>query len=144
VRTRDVAKDLVAAAAGLGAAVGFDQALTRYSPGRRVTSHAIGLAVAGGVYPALRVREHGRARGVRELVAFALFGAVGAAGAVRGGSTAAVPVLAAAWVSHALFDVLHDTGRHSRVPRWYPAACLGYDLGVAALLVRARGSGHDA
>jgi hypothetical protein len=144
VRTRGVSKHLVAAAVGLGAAVGFDRVLKRYSPGRRVASHAIGLAVAGGVYPALRVREHGRARGMRELVAFALFGAVGAAGAVRDGSTAAVPLLAGAWVSHALFDLLHDAGGHSRVPRWYPALCAGYDLGVAALLVRAPTSGDDA
>jgi hypothetical protein len=63
------------------------------------------------------------------------FGAVGAA-AARGTSSNAARVVAAGWAAHALFDLVHDGGQHSRIPDWYPALCAGYDLSVAAILLR--------
>jgi hypothetical protein len=46
------------------------------------------------------------------------------------------PLTAAAWVGHAVFDRVHERGEASSLPRWYPALCAGYDLGMAAMLCR--------
>jgi hypothetical protein len=49
---------------------------------------------------------------------------------------AARRAVAAGWVGHAIFDNLHERGRTSRLPDWYPAVCAGYDVALAALLLR--------
>jgi hypothetical protein len=48
-----------------------------------------------------------------------------------------LPLTAAAWVGHAVFDRVHERGEASLLPDWYPALCAGYDLGMAAMLGRA-------
>ena len=47
-----------------------------------------------------------------------------------------LPLTGAAWVGHAVFDRVHEHGEASSLPRWYPALCAGYDLGMAAMLCR--------
>jgi len=74
--------------------------------------------------------EHGPER-TRELLA------VGAT-AVTGIASSLVPprarhrVLAAGWLSHAVFDMVHHRNSGSLLPRWYPALCAGFDVAVAA------------
>ena len=76
------------------------------------------------------------ARLVREAVALVGFTALTAI-AARSGNAAGARLLAAGWAGHAVFDLAHDPGRHSRIPEWYPALCAGYDVGVAARLLGA-------
>ena len=61
----------------------------------------------------------------------------GAALGARGPRPRANRLLAAGWASHALFDAVHGHDESSRLPRWYPAVCAGYDLVVCGHLLRA-------
>jgi hypothetical protein len=45
-------------------------------------------------------------------------------------------LVAAGWLAHAVFDNVHDKGPTSRLPEEYPAACAGYDVALAGLLLR--------
>ena len=50
--------------------------------------------------------------------------------------TSLVATLAMAWLAHGALDGLHMLGAiETRVPYWYPGACLGWDavLGLAGL-----------
>jgi hypothetical protein len=125
------------ASLGVGAALAglSDLAVTRFAARRRVPLFAVGLVAAAAIYPLFRSSRPRSAPVVRELAALLAFGAVGTA-AVRGRSPNAGRVVAAGWAAHALFDMVHDAGQHSRIPGWYPAFCAGYDLGVAAILLR--------
>jgi hypothetical protein len=65
--------------------------------------------------------------------------AVGAT-AVLAGATWGIPkparrVVAIGWAAHAAFDLLHEGGTDTRLPRWYPALCAGFDLVLAERLV---------
>ncbi|HZZ47917.1 MAG TPA: hypothetical protein VFE65_13610 [Pseudonocardia sp.] len=131
---------LVSVAVGAGSAVGCDWALRSRWPRQRVGTHALGLGVAAAIYPALRSGEFLGRAGVRELAALGGYSALGVV-AVRSGSPTAARVVSGAWASHALFDAAHRTGSRSRIPRWYPALCAGYDLAVAALIWRGAQAG---
>jgi hypothetical protein len=122
---------------GIGAALAglSDLAVTRFAAQRRVPLFAVGLVAAAAVYPLFRSSRPRSAPVVRELAALLAFGALGTA-VVRGRTSNAARVVAAGWAAHALFDLVHDGGQHSRIPGWYPAFCAGYDLGVAAILLR--------
>jgi hypothetical protein len=122
-------------AVGAAGAIGFDWTVRKRWPRRRVSTHAVALGGAAAVYPALRSGEFLGSAGVRELAALGGYGALGVA-AVRTGTPTAARVVAGAWASHALFDRVHQTGSHSRIPEWYPALCAGYDLALAALIWR--------
>ncbi|HEX4358119.1 MAG TPA: hypothetical protein VH141_11385 [Pseudonocardia sp.] len=130
-----VSTKVVSVAAGLALAGASELALAKLAPRYRVPVLGAGLGAAAAVYPLARSARSRSAPVVRELVALAVFGAVGAL-AARGGSSAAGRVVAAGWLAHALFDLVHDTGEHSRIPAWYPAFCAGYDLGATAVLLR--------
>lgn len=106
---------------------------------RRATAEAgsaVLLVTAALAYPMADIGgEHGSER-TRELAS------VGIALAVGLGAACASPrgrrrMLAAAWLSHAAFDVTHRRNTSSRLPRWYPAFCAGFDTVVAAELLRA-------
>lgn len=63
----------------------------------------------------------------------------------------AVGLLGMAWIAHGLWDGVHELGLvGTRVPSWYPAACLGWDvvLGAAGLRwgrrAKAETDRHDA
>ena len=43
-------------------------------------------------------------------------------------------VLAAGWLSHAVFDAVHHRSSTSQLPGWYPAVCAGFDVAVARAL----------
>ena len=131
----NVSTKVVSVAAGLALAGASEVALAKFAPRYRVPVLGVGLGAAAAVYPLARSARSRSAPVVRELVALAVFGAVGGV-AARSGSSAAGRVVAAGWLAHALFDLVHDTGDHSRIPAWYPAFCAGYDLGVTALLLR--------
>jgi hypothetical protein len=122
---------------GIGAALAglSDLAVTRFAAARRIPLFAVGLVVAAAIYPLFRSGRPRSAPVVRELAALLAFGAVGAA-AARSTSSNTARVVGAGWAAHALFDLVHDGGQHSRIPDWYPAMCAGYDLGVAAILLR--------
>jgi len=68
-----------------------------------------------------------------ETVGVLVFGAAALA-VVAVDLSAAAYVMAAGWVAHALWDVVHH--RADRVvPRWYAEACMATDLTVAASLL---------
>jgi hypothetical protein len=158
----DLTRHAAPAAAGWAGALLVDGAARR-SPGARVALHAAGLVAAAAIYPLARVgagrgrpavagrvaaappgvpRSAGSTRGpavdghvVREAAALVLFGAASATAARRSGAGGR-RLLAAGWIAHAVFDAAHETGPDSRIPRWYPAFCAGYDGGTAVQLLR--------
>jgi hypothetical protein len=89
---------------------------------------AAGLAVAALIYPLAGLPAHGPGGLAVEWVGVAIFGALAVLGAWL-----SPWILALGWALHAPWDLLlpwlADT---SYVPHWYGAACLGFDLAVAA------------
>ena len=96
---------------------------------------AVGLPGAAAVYPLARSNRDASAHVVREGLALIGFAALTAV-AARNEASLGARLLAAGWVGHAVFDLVHDGGPHSRIPPWYPALCAGYDVGVAARLLQ--------
>jgi hypothetical protein len=103
---------------------------------RHVTIYAAGLAVAAAIYPAARRRWRLDRRSAGELLGLIGYGTASVL-AARRPQPRAKRLLAAGWASHALFDAAHGHDENSRLPRWYPAACAGYDLVICAHLLRA-------
>jgi hypothetical protein len=128
----------LAVAAGAGAAWGVDELFARWLPAVRVRGYAVGLVGAAAIYPALRTAHRGSRRGRRELAATAGYGVLAVLASSTGIGASASRVIAAGWASHALFDLVHATDEHTRLPNWYPAMCAGYDIAAAALLLRPR------
>lgn len=110
-----------------------DAAVRSRAPHHRVSLHSIGLVGAAAVYPALHSRAGvdrvGRQREVAGVAVCAVLAAIAATDSRRG-----VRLLAAGWAAHALFDAVHHRSESSLLPDWYPAACAGYDLALAARL----------
>lgn len=129
------AAKVTSVAAGLALAGASEIALARFAPQHRIPVLGVGLGVAAAVYPLARAQRRRTAPVVREMIALVVFGAVGALSARRASSTSG-RVIAAGWLAHALFDLLHDAGENSWIPGWYPGFCAGYDLGVTAILLR--------
>jgi hypothetical protein len=111
--------------------------VTRTLPAsQQVRNSAAGLALAALIYPAARRRWSRDGRSAAELAGLVVYGTASLL-AARQPRPLANRLLAAGWASHALFDVAHGHDEDSRLPRWYPAACAGYDLVVAGRLARA-------
>ena len=125
---------VLSAALGLGAAVAADVAASRRAPRHRFVMQAAGLPGAAAVYPVARSTRDVSTHVVREALALIGFGVLTAV-AARSDAARGARLLAAGWVGHAVFDLVHDRGAHSRIPEWYPAFCAGYDVGVAARLL---------
>jgi hypothetical protein len=122
----------VAALGALGGAV-TNQVLKR-SPAP-VPLSATFLVTAALAYP---LADLGAARGPernRERAAVAVTIAIGLAGTLMPPRLRR-NVLAAGWLSHAAFDVVHHRTSSSRLPEWYPAFCAGFDAVVAGRLAR--------
>ena len=102
---------------------------------RRVGFYAAGLATAAAIYPAARRRWELDRQSAGEVLGVVGYGAASVL-ALRRPRPRANRLLAVAWASHALFDSVHGHDENSRLPRWYPAVCAGYDLVVAARLAR--------
>jgi len=126
--------DAAALVAGAVAGYGMDVASTRLLHRLRVPGAAAGLITAAAIYPLARRRLTADRAALREGAALAATAGVAAASA-RMPNRAARSVLGLAWASHALFDATHETTGDSRLPRWYPALCAGYDLTYAARLI---------
>jgi hypothetical protein len=123
----------LSAALGLAAAVAADMT-SRHAPRHRFAMQVAGLPVAAAVYPVARSKRDVSAHVLREALALIGFTALTAV-AARNDAARGARLLAAGWVGHAAFDLVHDAGPHSRIPEWYPPFCAGYDVGVAAGLL---------
>ena len=103
---------------------------------RQLGFYASGLAIAAAIYPAARRRWRFDRHGVGEVLGLVGYGTASVL-AARRPRPLANRLLAAGWASHALFDAVHGHDDDSRLPRWYPAVCAGYDLVVCRHLARA-------
>lgn len=122
----------VGAGAVLGAAVG---GLTARRPeGQGAVLSGVGLVTAAAIYPLSR-REGGAGLGMEVAVLAAAAGLL-AATSLRPEWKPARRVLAAGWAAHAAFDFGRGRTGDSRLPRWYPAVCAGYDFAYAARTAR--------
>lgn len=121
--------------AGAGLAEVAVRGARRLPAEQQVMLYAAGLVIAAAVYPA--ARRHWQ---LDRTSAGELLGVVGYSAAsliaARRPRPWATRLLAAGWASHALFDAVHRHDEGSRLPRWYPALCAGYDLVVCGHLVR--------
>ena len=124
------------AVAGAGFAELAARGTHRLPAEHQVALSAAGLAVAAVIYPAARRRWQLDRRSVGELLGVVGYGTASMI-AVRRPRPLANRLLAAGWASHALFDAAHGHDEGSRLPRWYPALCAGYDLVLAGHLARA-------
>jgi hypothetical protein len=118
---------------GGAGAVGFDRLVRRFTPRHTTSIAALTLVAAAAAYPALRSSGFRSASGIREVVALGVYGALGLT-AARKPTSPLGRAVAGAWMSHALFDIVHDKGHDSRIPDWYPACCAGFDVGLAVLI----------
>lgn len=140
---RFTATDLVAATIGVAGAVGTDRFARVGGPRRHVVSLGLGLAGAAAVYPLARTGVTDRGAFAGELLALASYGAVGVLAARRADSDGRL-IAGTGWLLHAAFDLVQGHGQDSRLPRWYPALCAGYDIAVAGLLAtRPAAAGRD-
>ncbi|MBV9872580.1 MAG: hypothetical protein JO214_18350 [Frankiaceae bacterium] len=130
--------DKVALVGGAALAVATDLGSRKVTPESMVVpAAAVGLVTAAAIYPAARKgRDASRGVVLREAAALVGTGAVLAAAVAKRGSTTAKRTVAAGWLAHAIFDNVHNRGPTSRLPGWYPAACAGYDVALAGLVLR--------
>jgi len=121
-----------------GAATGWATwGLLRSRPSYRLMGAAAGLVGAAAIYPAAR-RSAGSGGLGRELAVVAGATCAGLA-AARAGDGAGSALVGAGWIGHAFFDLCVGPDEASRLPRWYPALCAGYDVTLGgALLADAR------
>lgn len=100
-------------------------------PGRR---HGMALLVAALIYVVFAIVGGSEGGVVVELVGVAAFGAIAVIGIRRRSPT----LLAFGWAVHTLWDVLlHSSGPGSLyTPDEYAALCIGFDLVLAALIVK--------
>jgi hypothetical protein len=120
--------------------VATDVGLRRHSARVRLTTEAVLLAFAAGIYPAARA---GRSADKPEDARHEWL-TVAAAVALAGATPWLPPtvtrrLLAAGWAGHAAFDVTHHRGTASRLPAWYPQLCAAYDLTLAASIATTPG-----
>lgn len=131
-----IARSTAGALAGAGLGELSVRGARRLPAEQRVTLYAAGLAIVAAIYPAARRRWRFGRSSAGELVGVVGYGTASVL-AVRRRRPRATRLLAAGWASHALFDVAHGHDEGSRLPRWYPALCAGYDLVVCGHLARA-------
>jgi hypothetical protein len=91
--------------------------------------YALGLVGAALVYVGLAAFNGGREQLPLEALGLALYTLVAVLGVGRW-----PPLLVVGWAGHAAWDLLHPGGYAPYVPGWYPPACIGFDLAVAAYL----------
>jgi hypothetical protein len=123
---------VIALLAGVALAVPY----VLYARRRGKRAFAIGLVLAAIVYVPFAIAAGTRHDVFIEVCGVALFGVL----AILGTRSSAY-FLAAGWAAHGAWDVvLHPIGSPTYAPWWYPVACIGFDIVVAAaLLLRQRG-----
>ncbi|HUQ33023.1 MAG TPA: DUF6010 family protein [Pyrinomonadaceae bacterium] len=107
---------------------------------RALNVYALSLVITALIYVAFALRGGaGNSQLWLELAGVALFTSC----AVQGRK---VPLfLVAGWAGHSLWDlILHKLMDGRGVPYWYPLACLGFDMVVAAYIARAFKSSPSA
>lgn len=118
----------VLAGAGGGA---LNAALIRTrQPGDRGAPLAVCLAVAAGIYVGFGLQDGRPQHALWEALAALAFIAV----AVQ--APHAIRLMGIAWLAHGAWDAVHMVGIvDTRIPHWYPGACLGWDVvvGLAGL-----------
>jgi hypothetical protein len=131
----EILSNSVATAIGGGLAVLTARALRPQDAVEAARVAGIGLVGAAAVYPLARPDRVGtNAPQVREWLGVA--GASALFAASTRVPTSARKIVAAGWVGHAVFDVVHRPGPDTRLPSWYAPMCAGYDLVLAAKLFR--------
>ena len=108
--------------------------VAKHSPWPAVVS-AASLVAAAVTYRVADLRADAGPARSRELSAVGVTAAVGLASALVPAKTG-YKLLAAGWLSHAVFDAAHHRNSSSQLPGWYPAVCAGFDAVVAAQLLR--------
>lgn len=123
--------DLVAIVAGVLLALAVVASARRWAL-REDRVYAVGLLVAALVYGAAAALW-APAMLAAEWLGVALFGAFAFVGLHRRA------ILAAGWALHVGWDLVfpaHHSG--NLVPTWYPVLCVGFDLAIAAYILRGR------
>ncbi len=119
--------------AGLIAVYVFIRAVRRLGPVRELRWYAGGLIIAAGVYVAFGLVLGGAPLGY-ELVQLAVFAPL-AVWSLRH----SVPLLAAGWFAHALWDSAHWIPSLSgHAPEWYMVACLSFDVALSFYILMHR------
>ncbi|MBV9681469.1 MAG: hypothetical protein JO046_06735 [Solirubrobacterales bacterium] len=136
-RAEVIARSTGGAVAGAGLAELAVRAARKLPAEQQVVLYAGGLAIAAAIYPAARRRWRLDRSSAGELLGVVGYGTASAV-AARRPRPWANRLLAAGWASHALFDAVHGHDESSRLPRWYPALCAGYDLVLSGHLARTR------
>ncbi len=124
--------DLVTAAFGAALSIVLILLARTRGPLFERRAYAAGLSTAAGVYLFFAVMNLSLHGAVMEAGGWMLFTGV----AWRGwkGSTR---LLAAGWALHVAWDaLLHGWGGAGYAPGWYSTACVGFDLVLAAYILR--------
>lgn len=128
-----LAVGIVAAGAVVAAIRGDDERVERYRL-------AVGLTLAAAIYAAFSMNAGPGVWVLAELAGVALFGFIAFVGYRR-----SALVVAAGWLLHVGWDVMHHLVEVRFVPAWYPDVCIAFDVVIAAYLaVRFRQMGETA
>ncbi|MGQ0466865.1 MAG: hypothetical protein ACT4QG_16265 [Sporichthyaceae bacterium] len=129
-------KKVAVLAAGAAAAIVVEN-LARQRFGRaRTELAAAGLVTAAAIYPLARREARAGLASARELAGVVAASALVVAAYRTPPGLRRRAVLGAAWVGHAVFDNVHDSGPGGRLPDWYADLCAGYDVAFAGALLR--------
>lgn len=111
------------------AALGFIAWARRRGARGELTLYAWGLAVAALIYVGFSLGAGGTDLGL-ELLGVAIYGVLAWLGWRH-----APWLLAVGWAGHVIWDLALHGVATPHVPGWYPGACLGFDLLVAARIL---------
>jgi hypothetical protein len=99
-------------------------------PGER-RLYAGALLAAAAVYLVPALTDGGAADIVVESAGVVLFGATALMALANGAVW-----LSVGWFLHAVWDIVRQTGPDPLLHAWYAQACLGFDLAIAAAILR--------
>ncbi len=90
---------------------------------------AVGLTLAAAIYAAFSMNAGPGIWVLAELAGVGLFGVIALVGYRRSAF-----LVAAGWVLHVGWDVIHHIVNVRFIPSWYPDACISFDLVIAVYL----------
>ncbi len=125
-----------ALAAGALSAIAVDNLARRHFGRARTELAAAGLITAAAIYPLARKEARAGLAAAREVAGVLAATALVVAAYKAPSGLRRRAILGAAWVGHAVFDNVHDSGPGGRLPSWYPDVCAGYDVAFAGALLR--------
>ena len=110
---------------------GFVHLVRRNEVDRQRYWFAAGLLIAAAIYAAFSMNAGPGMWVIVELAGVGLFGGLAVAGYRK-----SALILAAGWILHVGWDVMHEVSEQIRfVPEWYPALCVSFDVVVGVYLV---------